>query len=473
MITDIDLSRKFGNSIYEDYEIAVEFLTVNPDFSLMKFRKVLEYICEVVADKNDVNIGRRKLVDQIVFLSENDCIDKGLTEDLHAARSLCNTGVHKSKQAQNTEDLEFQKKSHQDLVAKAQRTRSIVLRIFEKCYQIVNSVEAFPDYSPVDEGIQEQRALLFDGISSLCSRKKYKAGLLCESIADNSLGGMSLIVSNDAIYHQTSIYKLAADLYEASYKISSRFEARHRQASIEQKNTDEEYIFLKYADPEAMFRYARIALDGRLGDSLKDKGMSLLKASADRGHPESCAEYGGHLYDQADDYEGALRYLEEGADKDMPLSYVGLWLFYTDGKACSVDHDLAFKWLNIGVEVGCPDALACLGISYHEGIYYQKDDEKAETLLKKAIEKGSRRAYDYYVITFNDLKGKMVSHFKEIGERLIAIEKESKQKPIKKERAKVGPNEPCPCGSNKKYKKCCRDKPRSEMTPLFPPFRMN
>ena len=23
---------------------------------------------------------------------------------------------------------------------------------------------------------------------------------------------------------------------------------------------------------------------------------------------------------------------------------------------------------------------------------------------------------------------------------------------------KVGPNDPCPCGSGKKYKKCCRDK---------------
>ena len=24
---------------------------------------------------------------------------------------------------------------------------------------------------------------------------------------------------------------------------------------------------------------------------------------------------------------------------------------------------------------------------------------------------------------------------------------------------KVGPNDPCPCGSGKKYKKCCRNKP--------------
>ncbi len=32
-----------------------------------------------------------------------------------------------------------------------------------------------------------------------------------------------------------------------------------------------------------------------------------------------------------------------------------------------------------------------------------------------------------------------------------------KQQPVRKEK-KVGPNDPCPCGSGKKYKKCCRDK---------------
>ena len=30
--------------------------------------------------------------------------------------------------------------------------------------------------------------------------------------------------------------------------------------------------------------------------------------------------------------------------------------------------------------------------------------------------------------------------------------------PVKRENAKVYPNDPCPCGSGKKYKKCCRDK---------------
>jgi len=33
-----------------------------------------------------------------------------------------------------------------------------------------------------------------------------------------------------------------------------------------------------------------------------------------------------------------------------------------------------------------------------------------------------------------------------------------KKQPIRNKGTKVGPNDPCPCGSGKKYKKCCRDK---------------
>jgi preprotein translocase subunit SecA len=32
---------------------------------------------------------------------------------------------------------------------------------------------------------------------------------------------------------------------------------------------------------------------------------------------------------------------------------------------------------------------------------------------------------------------------------------QKKQAPVLKSRAKVGRNDPCPCGSGKKYKKCC------------------
>ena len=37
-------------------------------------------------------------------------------------------------------------------------------------------------------------------------------------------------------------------------------------------------------------------------------------------------------------------------------------------------------------------------------------------------------------------------------------DKTVKAQPVRNKDKKVGPNDPCPCGSGKKYKKCCRDK---------------
>jgi len=33
-----------------------------------------------------------------------------------------------------------------------------------------------------------------------------------------------------------------------------------------------------------------------------------------------------------------------------------------------------------------------------------------------------------------------------------------KKQPVRNAEKKVGPNDPCPCGSGKKYKKCCMQK---------------
>ncbi len=38
----------------------------------------------------------------------------------------------------------------------------------------------------------------------------------------------------------------------------------------------------------------------------------------------------------------------------------------------------------------------------------------------------------------------------DFSERLKAV-----QRPLEKKRTKIGRNDPCPCGSGKKYKKCC------------------
>ncbi len=43
-----------------------------------------------------------------------------------------------------------------------------------------------------------------------------------------------------------------------------------------------------------------------------------------------------------------------------------------------------------------------------------------------------------------------------------AVNAEVKKQPVRKSAGKVGPNDPCPCGSGKKYKKCCMQKDKLE-----------
>jgi len=49
---------------------------------------------------------------------------------------------------------------------------------------------------------------------------------------------------------------------------------------------------------------------------------------------------------------------------------------------------------------------------------------------------------------------------KETG-TVAASQTQVKKQPVRKAAAKVGPNDPCPCGSGKKYKKCCMQKDKA------------
>ena len=45
--------------------------------------------------------------------------------------------------------------------------------------------------------------------------------------------------------------------------------------------------------------------------------------------------------------------------------------------------------------------------------------------------------------------------------RSLRLSSMQKQQPVRKAATKVGPNDPCPCGSGKKYKKCCMQKDKA------------
>ncbi len=48
-----------------------------------------------------------------------------------------------------------------------------------------------------------------------------------------------------------------------------------------------------------------------------------------------------------------------------------------------------------------------------------------------------------------------VSRFRQVEERWIYTSGEVLRRPQRRQNVKVGRNQPCPCGSGKKFKKCC------------------
>jgi SEC-C motif-containing protein len=61
-----------------------------------------------------------------------------------------------------------------------------------------------------------------------------------------------------------------------------------------------------------------------------------------------------------------------------------------------------------------------------------------------------------YRLNGEDITHHEIANFrKEGGEWLFVDGLEVKPRPFKHVQPKVGPNEPCPCGSGKKHKKCC------------------
>ncbi len=86
--------------------------------------------------------------------------------------------------------------------------------------------------------------------------------------------------------------------------------------------------------------------------------------------------------------------------------------------------------------------------------YKEEGYEMFQAMITAIREETVRRMFGVQLRPAQEVKRVKVA--KETGTSGTA-DKTVKQQPVRKA-SKVGPNDPCPCGSGKKYKKCCRDK---------------
>ena len=87
--------------------------------------------------------------------------------------------------------------------------------------------------------------------------------------------------------------------------------------------------------------------------------------------------------------------------------------------------------------------------------YKEEGYQMFEAMIRAIKEETIRRMFLVQLRTNQEVKREKVA--KETGAAGAAAATVKKQ-PVRNASKKVGPNDPCPCGSGKKYKKCCMQK---------------
>ena len=87
--------------------------------------------------------------------------------------------------------------------------------------------------------------------------------------------------------------------------------------------------------------------------------------------------------------------------------------------------------------------------------YKEEGYEMFQAMIQAIREETVRRLFLVQLRTNQEVKREKVA--KETG-TAAATKTEVKKQPVRNAATKVGPNDPCPCGSGKKYKKCCMQK---------------
>ena len=89
--------------------------------------------------------------------------------------------------------------------------------------------------------------------------------------------------------------------------------------------------------------------------------------------------------------------------------------------------------------------------------YKEEGYEMFQAMVQAIREETVRRLFLVQLRTNQEVKRQRVA--KETGTG-AAVNAQVKKQPVRKEK-KAGPNDPCPCGSGKKYKKCCMQKDKA------------
>ena len=255
------------------------------------------------------------------------------------------------------------------------------------------------------------------------------------------------------------------------------------QRSVESRNFRSRKNVLEYdnvmnTQREVIYAQRQKVLDG---EDLRDNMMSMLRSYMDSAAAEALTENGGVL-DESGRRElknklGNLFFRFEDVCEDGATAEEVADVLYEKAKATYEAKETRYGapmmrelervvmlrivdeyWMdNIDAMDDLKQGITLRAYGQHDPVVAYKEEgyQMFEAMVTAIREETVRRMFAVEIRPAQEVKRERVA--KEVSTS-GAREATVKKQPVRNASTKVGPNDPCPCGSGKKYKNCCLDK---------------
>ena len=255
------------------------------------------------------------------------------------------------------------------------------------------------------------------------------------------------------------------------------------QRSVESRNFRSRKNVLEYdnvmnTQREVIYAQRQKVLDG---EDLRDNMMSMLRSYMESAATEALTENGGILDEngrkELKNKLGNLFFKFEDLPEDgMTAEDLAEFLFekatatyeakenrYGAPMMRELERVVMLRvvdeyWMdNIDAMDDLKQGISLRAYGQHDPVIAYKEEgyQMFEAMVTAIREETVRRIFAVEIRPAQEVKREKVA--KEVSTS-GAQEATVKKQPVRNASTKVGPNDPCPCGSGKKYKKCCRDK---------------
>ena len=217
---------------------------------------------------------------------------------------------------------------------------------------------------------------------------------------------------------------------------------------------------------ENMLQMLRTLVEGNVGAALSDNGGVADEGGLNRlaATMEGIYFARGTLAARANQLAGQKADAVADTVYDIALhTYEAKEAAYTPGVMRELERVVMLRvvdeyWMdNIDAMDDLKQGIGLRAFAQHDPVVAYKEEgfQMFEAMVNAIREETIRRMFLVQLRTNQEVKREKVA--KETG-TAAATKTTVKKQPVRNAAKKIGPNDPCPCGSGKKYKKCCMQK---------------